>query len=42
MGELLLHDVQPAQPIAFVGAGPERGVLLPEARDFIVFSPVLQ
>ncbi len=40
--ELLPHDVQPAKPTVFVGAGPERSVLLPEAGDFVAASPVIE
>src|SRR6266849_6875995 len=42
MCKLLLGDIQPPKPVAFVGPGPERGVFLPKACYFIVFSPVLQ
>ena len=38
--ELLVDDGEPAEPLAFVGAGPEGRVLLPEARDLIIGFPV--
>src|SRR5690242_9545824 len=42
MRQLFFCDVQPAEPVAFVRAGPERRILLPEARHFIVFFPILE
>src|SRR6267378_3686012 len=38
--ELLIDDGEPAEPFAFVGAGPEGRVLLPEARYLVIRFPV--
>jgi len=40
VGELLFGNGEPAQPIALVSPTPERCILLPEACDLIVFSPI--
>ncbi len=40
MGDLLGGDVEPAQPVGFVRAGPERGIVLPEAADFVAGAPI--
>src|SRR5258708_20131327 len=42
MGDLFFGDGQPAEPITLVRAAPERSILLPQARDFIVFFPVVE
>src|ERR1700740_780332 len=39
---LFFGDGEPAEPIALVRSGPERSILLPEARNFIVFFPVFE
>ena len=41
VGELFLGDAQPAEPFAFIGAGPERGVALPQAADLFVLFPIV-
>ena len=41
VGDLLVDDVEPAQPLGFVRAGPERGVVLPEAADFVARAPIV-
>src|SRR6266849_323650 len=38
--ELLFGDVQPAEPIAFVVAGPKGGVALQEAAHLVIFFPI--
>ena len=38
----LVHDAEPAEPFAFVRAGPERGVARPEPADLALRAPVLQ
>ena len=35
VSDLLGGDVEPAQPLGFVRAGPERSVVLPEAADLV-------
>src|SRR5579862_973834 len=40
--KLLVGDGEPAEPVVFIGVAPERGVFLPEPRDLVVASPVLQ
>ncbi len=37
---LPLDDVDPAQPLFLAVAGPQAGILLPEAGDFVVGCPV--
>ena len=40
---LLLGDIQPAEPFVFIGAGPQRGVSLPQAGDFsCTFFPIVR
>jgi len=39
---LFADDVQPAQPFVLIFAGPERRVLSPEPRDFVVRVPVIE
>ena len=38
--DLLNHNRQPAEPLAFVGVGPERSVLGPQTFHFVVLLPV--
>ena len=40
--ELLFGNGKPAEPIALVRPTPERGILLPEARDLIVSFPIVE
>ena len=42
--QLRLDDIQPAEPLALIGAGPQRGVLGPETRDFAAarHAPVVE
>ncbi len=40
VGDLLGGDVEPAHPVGFVRAGPERSVVLPEAADLVARSPI--
>jgi len=42
IGKLFFGDGEPAEPIALVRAGPERSILLPEARYFVVLFPVFR
>ena len=42
VGELIVGDAEPAQPLGFVFAGPERGVLLPEPAYFSRCPPVVK
>ena len=37
--ELRFDDIQPAEPLALIGAGPQRGVLGPQTRDFVAAAP---
>ena len=39
---LVLGDAEPAEPLAFVGAGPKRGIALPQAADLVVRFPVVE
>src|ERR1700723_814579 len=38
--DLLGHDGQPSEPLAFVGVGPKRRVLGPETLHLVIFFPV--
>src|SRR5258708_6387287 len=40
--ELLFGNGEPAEPITLVRATPERSILLPQARDFIVLLPIFE
>src|SRR6266478_2494633 len=42
VGELLFGDGEPAEPITLVGATPERSILLPKARNFIILLPLFE
>src|SRR5437660_1580577 len=39
---LLFGDGQPAEPVTLVRTTPERSILLPETRDFIILLPVFE
>ena len=40
--DLLVGDIEPAEPVGFVGAGPERSIVLPEAADLVAGAPVFK
>src|SRR5260370_13484869 len=40
--ELFFCDGEPAEPITLVCPAPERSILLPQARDFIVLLPIFE
>ena len=40
--DLLLGDIKPAQPFAFVSLCPQRGIFLPKPLDFAVLFPILK
>ncbi len=42
VGELFFGDGEPAEPIILVRAAPERSILLPEARNFIIPLPLFE
>src|SRR5260370_11491683 len=42
MGELYFRNGEPAQPIALVGATPQRRIFLPQTRDLIIPFPIVQ
>src|SRR5262245_12710982 len=42
VGGLIFSHMQPAQPLIFLVAGPERSIAFPQAVDLIVVLPVLQ
>ena len=41
-GKAIVDDVEPAEPLGFVGAGPQGGVASPEAAQLAVCPPVLE
>ncbi len=41
VSDLVVGDVEPAQPVGFVGAGPERGIVLPQTADLVAGAPVV-
>ncbi len=40
--ELLFRDGEPAEPITLVSLSPERSILLPKPRDFIILLPIFE
>src|SRR6202047_829202 len=40
MHELPLRNPQPPEQLAFVGAGPQRGVALPQAAHLVILFPI--
>ena len=39
--QLVVGDAQPAQPVGFVGAGPQRGVAAPQPPHLLLLLPVI-
>src|SRR6266404_5473923 len=42
LGKLFFNDVQPTQPLRFVGAGTNRRVPLPQPPDLVVLFPIIK
>ena len=40
VSNLVGGDVEPAQPLGFVGSGPERSIVLPQTTDFVAGAPI--
>ena len=41
MSDFVFSNPEPAQPIRFVGAGPERCIALPQTADFSCSAPIV-
>src|SRR5258705_3312191 len=42
LGKLFFDNVQPTQPLRFVGAGPDGSVALPKPPDLVVLFPIIK
>src|SRR5579863_8291126 len=42
MRDLVVRNSQPAEPVAFIGAGPERGVARPQALHLVIRLPIFE
>src|ERR1700674_3969174 len=42
VGQLVVDDVQPAEPVLLVAAGPQRRIAFPQTLDLAVDAPVVE